>query len=184
MKPNITTTTQQPTLISSEPLSVLQLSMISNEIANEMKSYRPEFANLIRLHRNTGCRVKELFQPERWEIVSDRMLQVQPQKGNALRVLQLHDIGFENADAFQPTLNDMRRLPFRQYERAFKLITLNKGLWRLYDDGFAQPSTHLFRHVKIKEMHAAGYALPFIGTWIGEKNIDNLNYYINSRYFV
>lgn len=184
MKPNITTTTQQPTLISSEPLSVLQLSMISNEIADEMKSYRPEFANLIRLHRNTGCRVKELFQPERWEIVSDRMLQVQPQKGNALRVLQLHDIGFENADAFQPTLNDMRRLPFRQYERAFKLITLNKGLWRLYDDGFAQPSTHLFRHVKIKEMHAAGYALPFIGTWIGEKNIDNLNYYINSRYFV
>ena len=184
MNAKLTPTTCQPTLISSEPLSVLQLSLLCNEIADEMKVYRPEFTNLVRLHRNCGCRVKELFQPERWQIVNNNVLQVQPQKGNALRILQLQDIGYQDANAFQPTLNDMRRLPFRQYERAFKLIADNKGLWRLYDDGFAQPSTHLFRHVKIKELAAAGYDLPYIGTWIGEKNIANLNYYLGSKYYI
>lgn len=184
MNAKLTPTTYQPTLISTNPLSVLQLSLICNEIADEMSNYRPEFANLIRLQRNCGCRVKELFQPERWQVVNDNVLQVQPQKRNALRILQLQEIGYSKASDFQPTLNDMRRLPFRQYERAFKLITANKGLWRLYEDGFAQPSTHLFRHVKIKELAAAGYDLPYIGTWIGEKNTDNLNYYLGSKYFI
>ena len=177
-------TPEETTLLSEEPLTYLQLSLIADEILSELIRYRPEFANLARLQRSAGCRIQELFQPNRWQIVSQSVVQVQPQKGNALRVLQLSDIGYSNADNFAPTLADMARLPNRQYERAFSFVVGQKGLWRLYEDGFARPSTHLFRHVKIKELSSQGFDKAYIATWIGEKNVDNLDYYLNSQYFV
>lgn len=177
-------TPEETTLLSEEPLTYLQLLLIADEILSELIRYRPEFANLARLQRSAGCRIQELFQPNRWQIVSQSVVQVQPQKGNALRVLQLSDIGYSNADNFAPTLADMARLPNRQYERAFSFVVGQKGLWRLYEDGFARPSTHLFRHVKIKELSSQGFDKAYIATWIGEKNVDNLDYYLNSQYFV
>lgn len=171
-------------LQSQYPLTTLQLSIIADEILTELIQYRPEFTNLARLQRRAGCRVKELFQPDRWQVVSDTVIQVQPQKGNALRVLQLADIGFTNAASFAPTHTDMARLPNRQYERAFSTIVHSKGVWRLYEDGFARPSTHMFRHVKIKELSAQGYDNAYIATWIGEKNVDNLGYYLNSQFYL
>lgn len=175
---------EETALLSNEPLSHYQLSLVADEILTELIRYRPEFCNLATLQRNAGCRIQELFQPERWQIVSQNVVQVQPQKGNALRVLQLSDIGFPNADSFAPSHADMARLPNRQYERAFSFVVRQKGLWRLYEDGFARPSTHLFRHVKIKELAAQGYDKAYIATWIGEKNVDNLDYYLNSQYFI
>lgn len=170
-------------LINTEPLSVLQLSLIADEIRDKLTAYRPEFANLARLHRNAGCRVHELFEADRWSCQSSSLLQVQPQKGNAMRLLQFVDIGFTDARDFAATHVDMSRLPERQYERAFSLIVRDLNLWRLYDDGFARPSTHFFRHVKIKELYAQGNLKDFIASWIGEKKVENLDFYLNSSYF-
>lgn len=172
------------TLISSQPLSMLQLSIIADEIRDSLSAYRPEFANLARLHRNVGCRVQELFDQNRWRVLSNYTIQIDPQKGNANRILQLTDIGFADASQFSATLADIGRLPKRQYDRAFAQIIREKALWRLYEDGFAHPSTHFFRHVKIKELAAQGFDKGYIATWIGEKNIDNLEYYLNSAYFI
>lgn len=171
-------------LQNSQPLTVYQLSIIADEILHDLCAYRPEFANLARLQRLAGCRVQELFQRDRWSIVSSSTVQVQPQKGNALRILQVSDLGFNDADDLAPTFADMIRLPSRQYERAFSLIVGQQGLWRLYEDGFAHPSTHLFRHVKIKELANQGMSKDYIATWIGERTADNLDYYLNSTYFV
>lgn len=170
-------------LINTEPLSVLQLSLIADEIRDKLTAYRPEFANLARLHRNAGCRVHELFEADRWSCQSNSLLQVQPQKGNAMRLLQFVDIGFTDARDFAATHADMSRLPERQYERAFSLIVRDLNLWRLYDDGFARPSTHFFRHVKIKELYTQGNLKDFIASWIGEKKVENLDFYLNSTYF-
>lgn len=170
-------------LLSSEPLSLYQLSLVADEILSDMCAYRPEFANLARLQRAAGCRVQELFQPDRWTFVSSSVVQLQPQKRNALRILQLSEIGYADNDKFTPTLADMGRLPSRQYERAFAYIVASNGLWRLYEDGFAHPSTHLFRHVKIQELAAQGMSKEYIATWIGEKSPANLDYYLNSLYY-
>lgn len=172
------------TLISDQPLTTLQLSIIADEIRDELTAYRPEFANLAKLHRNIGCRVQELFDKNRWRVLSNYSLQVEPQKGNANRIVQLQDIGYVDASEFASTLADIGRLPKRQYDRAFAQIVKEKALWRLYEDGFSHPSTHFFRHVKIKELAAQGYDKGYIATWIGEKNIDNLDYYLGSTYFV
>ena len=171
-------------LISSQPLTQLQLSIIADEIRDELTAYRPEFANLAKLHRNIGCRVQELFDKDRWRVLSNYSLQVEPQKGNANRIVQLQDIGYTDASEFASTLADIGRLPKRQYDRVFAQIVKEKALWRLYEDGFAHPSTHFFRQVKIKELAAQGYDKGYIATWIGEKNIDNLDYYLGSSYFV
>lgn len=171
------------TLTQFEPLTVLQLSLLADEIRDELSSYRPEFSNLVTLQRNCGCRVQELFDVDRWVITSNTMLKVDPQKGNATRILQLADIGFPDAAAFASTISDIGRLPKRQYDRAFSLVVRQKNLWRLYEDGFAHPSTHFFRHVKIKELAAQGYDKGYIATWIGEKNQANLDYYLNSQYY-
>ena len=170
-------------LLQSEPLSVMQLWLFADDIRQKIESYRPEFANIVRLHRNAGCRVHELFDASRWTALSNTMVQVQPQKGNALRLLPFADIGFANAAEFVPTHQDMSRLPERQYERVFSETVRDLGLWRLYEDGFARPSTHFFRHMKIKELFAQGYEKEFIAVWIGEKNVNNLDYYLNSSYF-
>lgn len=177
-------TASEVVLLSSEALSIMQLSLIANEIRQKIETYRPEFANIVRLHRNAGCRVHELFDAERWSATSNTMLQVQPQKGNALRLLPFADIGFADAAAFVSTHQDMSRLPERQYERVFSETVRDLGLWRLYEDGFARPSTHFFRHMKIKELYAQGFDKEYIATWIGEKKVENLDYYLNSTYYI
>ena len=171
-------------LQSSEPLSVMQLSLLADEILLFLQSYRPEFALIANLHRKTGCRVHELFEASRWQVVNGHSLQITPQKRNAVRLIELADIGFADAAALTPSLNDIGRLPERQYERTFSAGVLSVNLWRLYENGFARPSTHFFRHLRIKELSAAGFDKSFIATWIGEKNEDNLDYYLNSQYFV
>lgn len=173
----------QPILLSAQPLTIAELSIVADEICNFIATYRPEFANLVQLHRHSGCRVKELFQPTRWKVESNVSLLVQPQKRNAVRNLRFVDIGVQDAAAFVPILADMARLPLRQYERAFSAAVRSLCLYRLYDNGFATPSTHMFRHVKIKELSAQGWEKERIAGWIGEKNVQNLDYYLNSQYF-
>lgn len=172
-----------PIMISAEPLNISELAAVADEICNFIANYRPEFANLVHLHRFSGCRVKELFQPTRWKVESNVSLLVHPQKHNAVRNLRFVDIGVQDAAAFVPILADMARLPLRQYERAFAAVVHQLQLFRLYDNGFASPSTHMFRHVKIKELSAQGWEKERIATWIGEKNVQNLDYYLNSQYF-
>lgn len=171
-------------LSSSEPLLTYQLALIADEIRDNLALYRPEFTNLANLHRNAGCRVKELFEPDRWKVIGTNTLQIQPQKGNALRVIPLSDLGYTSSGQFEIVLDDIARLPLRQYERAFTEMVQAAGLWRLYEDGFARPGTHLFRHVKIKELSLQGYDNSYIATWIGEKNVQNLDYYLFSQFFV
>ena len=175
--------TYEPQLISFEPLTLDQLQMLVAELLANMCQYRPEFSRLLSLQRYAGTRVNELFQPERWEIQNDRVVHVQPQKKNALRVLNFADIGIQDAEEFQIVAADMQRLPKRQYERAFSKEVESLGLWREYENGFTHPSTHLLRHLKIKELAANGASIEYIGSWIGEKNLDNLNYYLDSRFF-
>lgn len=178
---NILPTT--PIMTSNEPLTTDQLTIVADVLCDEICRYRPEFARLARLHRNSGCRVKELFQPTRWKVESNVSLLVTPQKHNAIRNLHFADIGIMSAAAFEPILADMARLPLRQYERAFSLAVRQAGIYRLYENGFATPSTHMFRHVKIKELALKGWEKQVIATWIGEKNVQNLDYYLNSQYF-
>ena len=179
-----TTPAAETNIISFEPLSLGQLLAVVDEIQAAMQRYRPEFSRLFGLQRNAGTRVAELFQPERWEIQNNRIVHVQPQKKNALRILNLADIGFKDSDAFQAVIVDMQRLPKKQYERAFAKVVENEGLWRLYDNGYLHPSTHLLRHVKIQQLAAEGWTKEAIASWIGEKNPDNLDYYLNSRYYL
>lgn len=172
------------TLRQYEPLSTYQLTLLANEIVEEVSKHRPEFRNIVTLQRNIGCRVTELFQRDRWKLVNNTVLQIDPQKGNATRILQLSDIGYASKSAFAATLADIGRLPNRQYDRAVSDCIRNKKIWRLYEDGFSHPSTHIFRHVKIKELYAEGYDKGYIAQFIGEKNQDNLDYYLNSRFFI
>ena len=174
----------QTSIISFDPLSVLQLGMVADEIIDRLSRYRPEFTNLLHMQRVAGCRISELFQPERWQLISSSQLQVQPQKGNKLRTLNLADLGNMNVETFERTLIDMHRLPQRQYERAFSFVVAEVGLWRRYDAGFMHPSSHMLRHLKIKELRAQGYDTEYIANWIGEKAVASLDDYLDSVFFV
>lgn len=170
-------------LLNDQPLTLFQLSIIADEIRDSLTAFRPEFANLARLHRAVGCRVQELFDNKRWRVLSPYSLQIEPQKGNANRIIQFQEIGYTDATEFAATLADIGRLPKRQYDRSFAEIVRQKHLFRHYENGYAHPSTHYFRHIKIKELAAQGYDRGYIATWIGEKNVDNLDYYLQSVYY-
>lgn len=178
--------TYKPTEIpalTEYPLSVYALCEYAEQIIVYIDRYRPEYTRLVRLQRKAGNRITEMFQPERWTFPRSGNIQIQPQKGNATRVLSLRDIGFDNEAAMRPVLADMARLPKGQYERAFSKAVQQLGLWRLYDSGFCHPSTHFFRHLKIKELKSENFSDEFIANWIGEKQVSNLDYYFNSQFF-
>ena len=119
-------------LISDQPLTLLQLSLLTDEIRDDLCVYRPEFANLVRLQRKIGCRVQELFDAERWQLVSNSVLKLTPQKKNAVRILQLADIGFADDFIYQELDKPISRrsLPFihllpQEAISSFKLWTEN-----------------------------------------------------------
>lgn len=179
----LTTFPEENVSLSAYPLSVTELMVYADAIVEHVERYRPEYANLVRLQRNAGNRITEMFQPNRWTFPRSGNVQIHPQKGNATRVISLADLGYANADAMAPVIADMSRLPKGQYERAFSKAVKDVGLWRLYDSGYTHPSTHFFRHLKIKELKNKNFDLAFIANWIGEKNVDNLNYYLDSQFF-
>lgn len=164
-------------------LTVSELETYADEIIQHVSLFRPEYARLVRLQRKAGNRITEMFQPERWTFPRSGNIQIQPQKGNATRVLSLRDIGFDNEAAMRPVLADMARLPKGQYERAFSKAVADVGLWRLYESGFTHPSSHFFRHLRIKELKTENFSDEFIANWIGEKQVSNLDYYFNSQFF-
>lgn len=178
------TTTIPPEIsLTPLPLSVAELQTYADAIIQNVERYRPEYARLVRLQRAAGNRIQEMFEPDRWTFPRSGNVQIRPQKGNATRIIPLSDLGFVNEAAMQPVLADMARLPRGQYERAFSQAVKDNGLWRLYESGYTHPSTHFFRHLKIKELKSENFDNEFIANWIGEKNIDNLNYYLNSQFF-
>lgn len=182
LKYNTTPTANLPNL-SSQPLSVMQLGIFADDILAYINTYRPEYYLLSKLQRDSGCRINELFQRYRWEFPHPTQLRITPQKGNAVRLIPISDVGYNSPSEMAPVLADMERLPKGQYERIFAQATKNLGLWRLFDNGFLHPSSHFFRHLKVKELSAEGNDSGFIGTYIGEKNLANLDYYLNSQYF-
>lgn len=182
LKIHTTPTALMPS-IELQLLEVYQLNNIAMEILDYIRKYRNDYYNLATLQYDCGCRINELFQRERWTTINQSTIQIQPQKGNGLRVLSISDLHYRNADALQCVFADMQRLPKGQYERCFSSAVDFVGLWRLYKDGFARPSTHFFRHLKVKNMALQNFSLLEIGGYIGEKNLDNLNYYLDSKFF-
>lgn len=178
-----TAPTQDIPALTELPLSVTELRVYADAIIAHVSRYRPEYSNLVRLQRNAGNRINEMFQPERWTFPRSGNVQIRPQKGNATRVVSITDLGYSSAEAMQPVLADMARLPKGQYERCFSQAVRDLGLWRLYESGFTHPSTHFFRHLLIKELKSENFDVEFIANWIGEKNPDNLNYYLDSQFF-
>ena len=171
-------------VIDSSELNVLQLQAIADEIVIDFDKFRPEFSNLVRLQRNIGCRVNELFASHRWQQTTIETITLQPGKGNALRILSSDEVFPGLTCNFTQLLDDMSRLPRGQYERFFSQSVRSMGLWRQYSNGFLHPSTHFFRHVKIKLLNSRGAEKNFIASYIGEKNTDNLDYYIGSKFFL
>lgn len=178
-----TTFPEDNVALTSQPLSVAELGVYASEIIAIIERYRPEYANLVNLQRRAGNRIQEMFEPSRWTFPTSANVQIKPQKGNATRVVALSDLGFSSAEAMASTMADMARLPRGQYERAISQAVREVGLWRLYDSGYTHPSTHFFRHLKIKELKSQNFDLEFIANWIGEKNVLNLNYYLDSQFF-
>ena len=175
-------TAEIPTL-NEEPLKVFQLASFADSIIQYIDQYRPEYSRLVRLHRNAGNRITEMFQSSRWSFPRSGSVQIKPQKGNATRVVSLSDLGYNSMLEMSNVLADMDRLPKGQYERAFSRAVSESGLWRLHENGFARPSTHFFRHLKIKELKSENFSTEYIANWIGEKNLKNLDYYLNSQFF-
>lgn len=169
--------------LSNQPCSVEELSSIADDILSFFKRYQSEYLAIASAQRATGARITEMFQPFRWSFPTNTTIQIRPQKGNSLRSLQLSDLGYSSIEEMKPLLDDMARLPKGQYERAFSRAVVYAGLWRLTDTGYLHPSSHFFRHLKIKLLNSEGFSEEYIAAWIGEKSVANIRYYIDSAFY-
>lgn len=175
--------TQSALTLSSTPLTLTELQVLASDLVDYVTRYRPEYSLIAQTQRYIGSRIGEMFQPARWSMVSNNVIHLQPQKGNALRVLSLSEVGLGSVVQYNRLINDMTRLPRGQYANIMAAAMRDFGIYRLGELGFVRPSSHFFRHLKVKELNDGGQNLEYISTWIGERNADNLNYYLDSQYF-
>lgn len=158
-----------------------------NELSVELDNFLLEVDKNYTLDRQkwqlmsqTGCRVRESLETNRWTALSDSF-RLQPQKNNNTRDIAFKDltqdvIGYLLAGNQNPATNNYNKY-VHQFHTEFsykKFFIGNKGV-----------STHLFRHriVKIKKQ-VEGWTDNQIRVWLGEKTQKAANSYIYSDIYV
>ncbi len=75
--------------MADNPVQIEQLRVMADYFVSAELPYFSELNEAFRLLRLTGCRIQEIFDISRWEIISGFNVTLQPQKGNNLRSIIL-----------------------------------------------------------------------------------------------
>ena len=134
--------------------------------------YRSMFESLYA----TGLRFNEFKQFRRWKVVNNESFNIQTLKGGAVRNVKFSELPQHVVESYFAASNN------------YDLINNSTACYYL-KNYFGVPTvrtlkntvkTHLFRHNKIKQMAASGYSRLDIGAYIGEVDLKNIDWYVNS----
>ena len=124
----------------------------------------------------TGCRFNELRQISRFSIVDSSQYNLQPQKGNNMRILPLNLLPPDfiamiqaHDDYFQGLTQSTASYYFRTFYFGKRIFHNNKQL-----------TTNLFRHHFCKALYNSGYTVSQISYLLGERDSKNTENYVFS----
>ena len=124
----------------------------------------------------TGCRFNELRQISRFSIVDSTQYNLQPQKGNNVRILPLNILPPEFISMIQAQDAYFEGLTQSTASYYFRTFYFNK---RIFHDN-KQLTTNLFRHHFCKSLYNSGYTVSQIAYNLGERDQKNAENYIFS----
>ncbi len=128
----------------------------------------------------TGCRIKEAIETDRWTPFSD-FFHLQPQKLNNIRTILFSDLSNDVQEYIFEGNQNQSSNNYNRYVHQFHKEFGSKKFF-IGDKGC---STHLFRHRIVKEKkQLLGWSDSDIKTWLGEKTQVAANSYIYSEIYV
>lgn len=124
----------------------------------------------------TGCRFNELRQISRFSIIDSTQYNLQPQKGNNVRILPLNLLPPDFVAMIQSQDDYFQGLTQSTASYYFRTFYYGK---RIFHDN-KQLTTNLFRHHFCKFLYNSGYTVSQIAYNLGERDIKNAENYIFS----
>lgn len=153
-----------------------ELNTILYEAFYTNRSIDNEIRLLIEILYSTGCRINDILEYERWSVLMNGNIQLQPQKRNNLRIFEpaelptlFYDNLVANIDTFDGYYYDKCEYYINEILRKNAIKRNKKYL-----------TTHLFRHNYCKKLHNSGMTDEQIQLKLGLLNLASAQNYIYS----
>lgn len=160
-------------------LTNIQINSICWGVAHSFLLYGEHLSLCAQLQFYTGCRANDALQFNRWSLLANGNVILQPQKNNLIRTFAQVDLPHkfyiylaENYNPFVGLLYDKYQYYVGLSLRKYSPVIGNKGI-----------TTHLFRHNYAKKLKDLGFTDIDICQKMGERQQASANMYIYSNIY-
>ena len=144
-----------------------------------IRAFNKRYASIFDLQFKTGLRIGECVQPNRFVFMDPPHFKIITEKGSNERVFDssVGDVFFQDMYnvgifPFHYTSSSTATYFFKHYYKYSQVFVESKGI-----------TTHLFRHCLVKFWHELGFDNQYIAEQLGEKDVKNIQLYIDSQLF-
>lgn len=153
-----------------------ELNTILYETIYTNRSIEPEIRLLIEILYSTGCRINDVLEYERWTVLMNGNIQLQPQKRNNLRIFGPGELPTLFYDNLVNGINTFDGYYYDKCEYYINEILRKNAIKR----NKKYLTTHLFRHNYCKKLHNLGMTDEQIQLKLGLLNLASAQNYIYS----
>lgn len=172
-----------PFLIKSFIMRLINSVELNDILSNNLEQLKYNYfdrAYSFELMFKTGCRVNETLELNRWNIINDNEISLQPQKGNLLRVFNKSIFENNFINAIENNLPISTNLTTDKLRYNLQQHFLDYG----FIIGKKRSISHIFRHNYAKQLKLNGSTDLEIKSIMGEKKLSSAMAYIYSDVFV
>ena len=156
-----------------------ELELASEVFLERVQIYNPIQASIYQNQINLGCRFNDVMKLEKWTIVNELTVSLLPQKNNSLRVFNKSDLDVLLLHQLENNYNYYAKTSYSDaisvFYRMFPIPNIrvkNKPI-----------KTHIFRHIKAKQLKREGKTDNEIRLYLGENMQRSANDYIYSQVY-
>jgi hypothetical protein len=162
--------------MANNPAGLPELSVMADYFCDCDYPYFNELREGMKLLRHTGCRITEIFEIDRWQIISNYSVRLQPQKMNNYRYIELNS-DFDNfIAAIQGQYKPFLSRTYSQLQNLFSII--NK--WGTVKSGDKDITLYIFRYLYLRNLQDLGLTLAEIASIMGYTTTAVISNYLDA----
>lgn len=161
-------------------LTLDQILTDCNQVVNRAASYSFTGGFFFQTLQFTGCRIEELTNPTLWSKPLPNAINLQTLKRGGVRVFNPQDLPI-------PFINWFLGAPYAGSYMSKQNMRRIHNTFTMYPTAMVkdkQISVHIFRHAKIKWLHANYIPTATIANMFGYTDIETAQYYIDSTIYL
>jgi site-specific recombinase XerD len=156
------------------------LLSICSEFQTNINAFDLEMGVLTNCIYGTGLRFSEVYELDRWQVIDMNILEVQTKKGSDARLFQNSELPPEFVWIIRNDAQYFRSFSYKTYTNYFTRFFRYPFIYT----GNKQISSHIFRHLRAKQLNFEGQTDEQIRVYLGERDIKNAQSYINSEIYI